>query len=136
MFRNLDWRWIGIGVAIMFGLSFVAGLLAVGVMGGTEAVRASADPASTAPVSGGRLLVASLLSFAAFAVGGYIVGLKSLGRTILEPGISAAIAVALSLIVGGAFSFGTLFAAGLVPFLAGLLGGWLGERSQGQRSIS
>jgi hypothetical protein len=63
-------------------------------------------------------------------VGGFIVGLRSAGRTILEPGISAAIAVALSLLIGGAFTLGNLLAGGLVPFLAGLLGGWLGERRQ------
>ena len=34
MARGLDWRWIGIGVAIMFGLSFVASLILVLVMGG------------------------------------------------------------------------------------------------------
>lgn len=135
MSRNLDWRWIGIGVAIMFGLSFVAGLLAVGVLGGPDAVTANAAAAPMASVGGGRLLLASLLSFAAFLVGGYIVGFKSPGRTILEPGISAAVAVALTLLVGGVFSLGTLLGAGLVPFLAGLLGGWLGERAQGQRPM-
>ena len=134
MSRNLDWRWIGIGVAIMFGLSFVAGLLAAVVLGG-DAVTANAASASTASIGGGRLLLVSLLSFAAFMVGGYIVGLKSPGRTILEPGISAAVAVALTLLVGGVFSLGTLLGAGLVPFGAGLLGGWLGERAQGQRPI-
>ena len=135
MSRNLDWRWIGIGIAIMFGLSFVAGLLAVAVLGGPDAVTASTGSAPTALIGGGRLLLASLLSFAAFLVGGYVVGLKSPGRTILEPGISAAVAVALTLLIGGVFSVITLLAAGLMPFLAGLLGGWLGERAQGQRPV-
>ena len=31
------------------------------------------------------------LNILAFAIGGFIVGLKSAGRTILEPGISAAV---------------------------------------------
>lgn len=132
MSRSLDWRWIGIGIAIMFGLSFVAGLLAVGMLGGTDAVTANAAAGSTS-VGGGRLLLVSLLSFAAFLAGGYIVALKSPGRTILEPGISAAIAVALTLLVGGVFSLGTLLGAGLIPFVAGLFGGWLGERAQEQR---
>ena len=136
MTRNLDWRWIGIGTAIMFGLNLVAGLILLPLLGGLDAVPADASGAPTgdlaAGIGGGRLLVAALVSFLSFAVGGYIVGTRSPGRTIVEPGISALIAVAISLLIGGAFTLGGLFAGGLVPFLAGLLGGWYGERrSQG-----
>ena len=46
----------------------------------------------------------------------------------MEPDASAAIAVAIGLLIGGAFTLGGLLAGGVVPFLAGLLGGWLGER--------
>ena len=72
--------------------------------------------------------MAALVSFLSFAVGGYVVAARSSGRTVVEPGISAAIAVAVSLLIGGSFTLGGLLAGGLVPFLAGLLGGWLGER--------
>jgi hypothetical protein len=61
------------------------------------------------------------------------VGVRSAGRTVVEPAISAAIAVALSLLLGGAFTLGNLLAGGPVPFLAELLGGWLGERRQPSR---
>jgi hypothetical protein len=128
--RGLDWRWVAIGTAIMFGLNLVAGLLLVPLLGG--AVPAGADGAPTpdavAAIGGGRLLAVALISFLSFAIGGYIVGARSPGRTILEPGISAAIAVAVGLLIGGGFTLGNLVAGGLVPFLAGLLGGWLGER--------
>jgi hypothetical protein len=138
MGRSLDWRWIGIGTAIMLGLSLVAGLLILPLLGATPA--APTDPASPvpgAPSYGGglRLILAALLSFLSFVVGGFIVGLRSAGRTILEPAISAAIAVALSLLLGGAFSLGNLLAGGLMPFLAGLLGGWLGERRQRSHGV-
>ena len=63
--------------------------------------------------------------------GGFIVGLKSAGRTILEPGISAAIAVIIALLISGNFGLLNIIAGGLVPFIAGVLGGWLGERRQG-----
>ncbi len=53
----------------------------------------------------------------------------------LEPAISAAIAVALSLLLGSAFSLGNLLAGGLMPFLAALLGGWLGERRQRSHGV-
>ena len=73
--------------------------------------------------------------FLSFTIGGYIVGLKSPGRTIVEPGISAAIAVIIGLLLSGAFTLGNLLVGGLVPFLAGLLGGYLGERHQARGAI-
>lgn len=76
------------------------------------------------------LSLAAILSFLSFAIGGFIEGVRSAGRTVVEPAISAAIAVALSLLLGGACSLGHLLAGGLMPFLAGLLGGWLGEWRQ------
>lgn len=130
MSRSLDWRWIAIGVAIMLGLSLVAGLLSAALLGDQAAVVAEGG---TVEVGAGRLFLLAFLSFASFVLGGYIVGLKSPGRTILEPGISAAIAVLLSLLIAGAFTIGGVLAAGVVPFLGGLLGGWLGERQQGAR---
>ena len=63
-------------------------------------------------------------------IGGFIVGVKSTGRTILEPGISAAIAVVIALLISGNFSVVNMLAGGLVPFVAGVIGGWLGERRQ------
>ena len=42
------------------------------------------------------------------------VGLKSPGRTILEPGISAAIAIVIGLLLSGAFTVGNLLVGGLV----------------------
>jgi hydrogenase/urease accessory protein HupE len=74
--------------------------------------------------------LAALLNFVAFVIGGFIVGIKSAGRTIVEPGIAAAVAVAIALLLSGSLSIGSLLAGGLVPFLAGLLGGWLGEKRQ------
>ncbi len=133
MNRGLDWRWIAIGTAIMFSLNLIAGLILVPLLGGVDAVPAGAGsgaPAGPAAlgIGGGRLLLVALVAFLSFAVGGYIVGARSPGRTIVEPGISAAIAVAVSLLIGGGFTLGNLLAGGVVLFLAGLLGGWLGER--------
>jgi hypothetical protein len=82
-------------------------------------------------LSGGQILLAAVLNILAFAIGGFIVGVKSAGRTILEPGISAAIAVLIALLISGNFSILNIIAGGIVPFAAGVAGGWLGERRQG-----
>lgn len=41
-------------------------------------------------LSGGQRTLLAIVNFLIFVIGGFIVGLKSAGRTILEPGISAA----------------------------------------------
>jgi len=56
---------------------------------------------------------------------------RSVGRTIIEPGISAAIAVLIALLISGNFTVVNLIAGGLIPFVAGVVGGWLRERRQG-----
>ncbi|WP_119460654.1 hypothetical protein [Rhodospirillaceae bacterium SYSU D60014] len=128
MSRTLDWKWIGLGVLIMVGLNLVAGVILAVLWGGEMQDAANVEDIT---LSGGQALLAAVLNFLVFAIGGYIVGVKSAGRTILEPGISAAVAVAIALLLAGGFTLTNLLVGGLVPFLAGLLGGWLGERRQG-----
>ncbi len=127
---NLDWKWIGLGVLIMIALSIVAGLVLALALGGAVP---GAGEGGEITLSTGQIALAAVLNFLAFLIGGFIVGLKSAGRTILEPGISAAAAIAIVLILSGSFSIGNLLAGGLVPFIAGVLGGWLGERRQEAR---
>jgi hypothetical protein len=125
---TLDWKWIGIGVVVMLVLNLVGGFILGLVLGPQlEGVTSPED----VQLSGGQIVLAAVINFLAFAIGGFIVGLKSAGRTILEPGISAAIAVVIALLISGNFSVVNIIAGGLVPFIAGVLGGWLGERRQG-----
>lgn len=128
MTSKLDWKWIGIGVLIMIALNLVAGFILALSLG--PALEGAAD-VQNVTLSGGQIAFVGALNFLAFAIGGFIVGLKSAGRTILEPGISAALAVVLALLISGNFTLGNMVAGGLVPFVAGVLGGWLGERKQG-----
>lgn len=122
---KLDWKWVGIGVLIMFTLSIVAGIILAVVLGSQlKGVTSPADIMMTP----GQIAIAAALNFLAFAVGGFIVGRKSTAKTILEPAIAAALAVAVGLLLSGNFTVGNILAGGLVPFFAGLLGGWLGER--------
>ena len=127
---TLDWKWIGIGIGIMIVLNLVAGLI-VGLMLASSIEGAATAEEVGASLSAGQLLFAAALNFLAFAIGGFIVGVKSAGRTIIEPGISAAIAVLIGLLIGGNFSILALLVGGLIPFGAGVLGGWLGEKKQG-----
>ena len=122
---KLDWKWVGIGVLIMFTLSIVAGIILAVVLG--SQLKGVTSPADIM-VTPGQIAIAATLNFLAFAVGGFIVGRKSTAKTILEPAIAAALAVAVGLLLSGNFTIGTILAGGLVPFFAGLLGGWLGER--------
>jgi len=124
---KIDPIWIGIGVVIMVVLNIVVGLILGAVL--APQLKEVTNPENVS-LSGWQVLLAAALNFLAFLIGGYIVGVKSVGRTILEPGISAAIAVVIALIVSGNFTVLNLLGGGLVPFLAGVLGGWLGERRQ------
>jgi len=129
---NLDWKWIGIGVVVMLVLSLVGGLL-IGMLFGPELETAtSPEDLENIQLSGGQIALVAVINLLSFVIGGFIVGLKSAGRTILEPGISAAIAVLIALLLSGTFTVGNLLVGGLVPFGAGILGGWLGERRQEQ----
>lgn len=127
MLKNLDWKWIGIGVLIMIALYIVAGIV-LGLVLRPDI--GDATQVEDIDLSGGQMATLAIVNFLVFLIGGFIVGLKSAGRTILEPGISAAVAVIIGLLIAGNFGLGNVIAAGLVPFLAGVLGGWIGERRQ------
>jgi hypothetical protein len=115
--RSFSLGWTLGGTALMFITNLVGGVLA-----GVAGVRST------------WALLA--LAIGCFGAGGFIVGWKSEGRTILEAGLAAALATALTYIyrvmVSGASlnALALLIGAG-IPFCAGLLGGWIGEMVQG-----
>jgi hypothetical protein len=126
--RKLDWKWIAIGVVVMVALSLIAGIILVLVLGFQIK---DATGVENITLSGGQQVLIAVINILIFAVGGFIVGVRSAGRTIIEPGISAAIAVLIALLISGNFTIVNLIAGGLIPFVAGVVGGWLGERRQG-----
>ena len=129
MTGRLDWKWIAIGVLVMVVLNLIAGLvLALALGTDLEGV----EDVEHLRVSGSQMVLLVSLNILTFGIGGFIVGIKSAGRTILEPGISAAVAVVIALLISGNFTIVNLIAAGLLPFAAGVLGGWLGELRQGR----
>jgi hypothetical protein len=73
-----------------------------------------------------------------FLVGGFIVGRWSAGRTILEAGLAAALAAGGTAVVhamrAGRINVASLIfigVASLVPFVCGIIGGFIGEKVQG-----
>lgn len=125
---RLDWKWIGLGVLIMVALNIVAGVLLALVL---APQLQGATSVGELELTGGQIAMAGIANLLIFLIGGFIVAIKSAGKTIIEPGISAAIAVLVGLLLSGNFSIGNLIAGGLVPFVAGVAGGWYGERRQG-----
>jgi hypothetical protein len=124
MTGKLDWKWIAIGVVLMVVLNLIAGFVLALVLGSNlEGVSDVED----ITLSGSQVVLVVSINILTFALGGFIVGVKSAGRTIIEPGISAAVAVIITLVVSGNFTIVNLLAAGLLPFVAGVVGGWLGE---------
>jgi hypothetical protein len=126
MTSKLDWKWIAIGVLVMVVLNFIAGLVLALVLPSE-----SVTDVEHMTVSGFQMLLLVSINILIFGIGGFIVGVKSAGRTIIEPGISAALAVVIALVISGNFSIVNLLAGGLLPFVAGVVGGWLGELRQG-----
>ena len=133
MTERLDWKWIGIGVVTMIALNFVAALVLGLVL--SPQLRGVTSPEQITLTSG-QMWLALLVNVVSFLIGGFIVGIKSAGRTIIEPGLSALAAVLIVLVVSRQLSLGNLFVGGLIPFAAGVLGGWLGEQRQGSARIS
>jgi hypothetical protein len=127
MTERLDWKWIGIGVVTMIVLNFAAALV-MGLVLGPQ-LRGVTSPEQIT-LSNAQMWLALLINVLSFLIGGFIVGIKSAGRTIIEPGISALAAVLIVLVVSRQLSAGNLIVGGLVPFAAGVLGGWLGEQRQ------
>jgi hypothetical protein len=126
---KLDWKWIAIGALVMVVLNFIASLVLALVLG--PEIEGVTDVEDITLSSTQMLLLVSI-NILTFGIGGFIVGVKSAGRTIIEPGISAAIAVVIALLISGSFTIVNLIAGGLLPFVAGVVGGWLGELRQGK----
>ena len=127
MFEKLDWKWISLGVLIMVALNVAAAFI-IGLLLGPQL--RGATSIEDLNLTNTQILLALLVNTLSFLIGGFIVGVRSAGRTILEPGISALVAVLILLLVSRQLSVTSMVAGGLVPFAAAVIGGWLGERRQ------
>jgi hypothetical protein len=74
------------------------------------------------------------IAIACFALGGFVIGWQSEGSTILEAGLAAAIATGLTVAYRASVlvldPVSLMIGLG-IPFVAGIIGGWIGEKVQG-----
>jgi hypothetical protein len=127
MTERLDWKWIGIGVVTMIVLNLLAALILGLIL--SPQLRSVTSPEEIT-LTNAQMWLALLINVLSFLIGGFIVGIKSGGRTIIEPGLSALAAVLIVLALSRQLSLTNLLIGGLIPFAAGVLGGWLGEQRQ------
>lgn len=97
---KIDIKWVGTGTVVIVVLAYTGAI--IGAITGS-------------------LAVSYLLIFLSYFAGGVIIGKKSPGRTIIEPGIASAIASLFPGISGLGIA---------VSFLMGVAGGYTGERWQ------
>ena len=133
MTERLDWKWIGIGIVTMIALNFVAALILGLIL--SPQLRGVTSPEEITLTSG-QMWLALIVNVLSFLIGGFIVGMKSAGRTIIEPGLSALAAVLIVLALSRQLSIGNILIGGVIPFAAGVLGGWIGEQRQNTARIS
>lgn len=129
--RTVQLRWVLGGAFIMLAVSTViAGavlvLAAPGVLAGGTVEREDPDAVAGLLVALGAGLLAS------FFIGGLATGRLSKGRTIVEPGLAACVAVTALLALGGALErgFAAILCSAPVLALLAMAGGWLGEKWQ------
>jgi hypothetical protein len=132
MTARLDWKWIGIGVVTMIALNFLAALILGLILSPQLRGVTSAEEIT---LTSGQMWLALIVNVLSFLIGGFIVGMKSAGRTIIEPGLSALAAVLIVLALSSQLSIGNILIGGVIPFAAGVLGGWIGEQRQSSRQI-
>jgi hypothetical protein len=126
----VDGKWVSIGTVVMVVLALIACRI-LGLVRSPQLVGVTSF--EDVPPSAGQIALAALLNSLAFAIGGFIVGLKKRSMMIIEPVMSAMVALAIVLCVlsmSGNLSIVNIIACGALPFVAGVLGGYLGLRRQ------
>ena len=113
--KHFSLGWVIGGTALMFLTNFFGGFVVVGV--GIESMWTIAG-----------------IAMACYFVGGLVIGWKSEGSTILEAGLAAIFAIVIALAIKG-FAIPTdpiVLGIGFgAPFLAAIIGGFIGEKIQG-----
>ena len=115
--KRFSGGWVIGGTVLMFVTNFLGGFIATGT--GVNSI-----------------WVLAAIGFACFAVGGFVIGWKSEGSTILEAGLAALISIAITLGTRGIalallLDWRILVADLGLPAIAAVLGAYVGEKVQG-----
>jgi hypothetical protein len=120
--------WIGFGALVTTGV-MTAALIGAVVLGHRVGIDfAAVDRVDTAGTTTAPLVLLGTAALAAFPIAGYLVARASSARTVLEPAMSAAVAIAGSLIfLGRAAPVAVVFAIAFAPIAFGLAcaGAWV-----------
>ncbi len=121
--------WIGFGALVTTGVmtAALAGAVALGHRVGVDF--AAVDRGDATAVGAAPLVLLGGAALAAFPIAGYLVARASAARSVLEPAISAALAIAGTLVLLGlAAPVSVVFAIAFAPIAFGLActGAWLG----------
>jgi len=135
--KELSYKWVIIGGGVIITLYFVMRLLLIGR--GEEALIASYGPET------GPLVIAGIVAFVAYFVGGMLIGIFSPGETLKEPALATAMAIAPNAMhtiiwhlqypnpdrrtAHVALGLLTTFVIGILMSVAGA---WIGEKVQGR----
>ena len=119
----ITWGWVVVGAVVMLAVQAVTAVLVAGSVYAIDKLGSQGFFTRTSMVISGGLL--------SYLVGGFVVGWKSPGRTVLEPALAAipsglCFALLFSQAVGG-WRLGAFLVGG---FLVAFVGAWLGERYQ------
>jgi hypothetical protein len=121
--------WIGLGALVTTGVmtANLAGAVALGHRLGIDF--AAVDRAETQAAGAAPLVLIGAAALAAFPIAGYLVARASSARSVLEPAISAALAILGALVLLGlAAPVAVVFALAFAPIAFGLAcaGAWVG----------
>jgi RsiW-degrading membrane proteinase PrsW (M82 family) len=127
--RPVMLTWIGLGALVTTGVmtANLAGAVALGHRLGIDF--AAVDRAETQAAGAAPLVLIGAAALAAFPIAGYLVARASSARSVLEPAISAALAILGALVLLGlAAPVAVVFALAFAPIAFGLAcaGAWMG----------
>jgi hypothetical protein len=132
--KHLSYKWVIIGGGVIITLQFLMRLLLVGSV--AETIVAGLGPLT------GELVVAGIVAFVAYFVGGMLIGMFSPGETVKEPSLATLMAIVPNIfnqfillvetnqrVLPYALGWGITLAVGMLMAFAGA---WLGEKFQGR----
>lgn len=132
--HELSYKWVIIGGGVILTLHFLMRLLFIGGVTGTLVATYGPDT--------GSLIIAGVVAFVAYFIGGAIIGAFSPGETVKEPALATAMTIVPNAMHSFLYHFefgqpvGRLLLGLVITLVIGILmavaGAWLGEKLQGR----